>query len=387
MSELICDVTGIPDSELARPPVSRMRKTGPIDDLYAKLGLKNIPALDGLRGIAIVLVLCYHFSFPPGIPGPMGVTIFFVLSGFLITWLLLKENERSGTVSLRSFYKRRALRIFPAFYCYWFLSVVVLWLAHRKILWSEFGSAFLYFSNYYYSFASPQRPFMPFTWSLAVEEQFYFLWPTLFLLYRHDLKKLTYFLLGVIMASWVYRAILCFGLHSSEIYLQHSFDTRLDSLLTGALLAVLLKRKVILSYFESVSRTPIAPAATIALLCLSVVLGDLITFFDYRHTIGYMLEPALIATLIVQMIALGNQGAWSWINARPVRMVGVLSYSIYLYHFSTARVLQELMPDAQWRWRYQLAARFLGSIAVAAASYYLIERPFLKLKDRKVVEC
>jgi acyltransferase-like protein len=137
-----------PDSKLALSSAPRMRQLGPIDDLYAKLGLKKIPALDGLRGIAIALVLCYHFSFPPGIPGPMGVTIFFVLSGFLITWLLLNENERSGTVSLRGFYKRRVLRIFPAFYCYWFLSVVVLWLAHRKILWSEFGSAFLYFSNY-----------------------------------------------------------------------------------------------------------------------------------------------------------------------------------------------------------------------------------------------
>jgi peptidoglycan/LPS O-acetylase OafA/YrhL len=154
--------------------------------------------------------------------------------------------------------------------------------------------------------------------------------------------------------------------------------------MTGALLAVLLKRKVILGYFESVSRTPIAPAISVGLLCLSTVLGDQITVFDYRHTIGYMIEPALIATFIVQMIVLGNQGAWSWINARPIQMLGVLSYSIYLYHFSTARLLNELMPDTQWRWRYQLAARFLGSIAVAATSYYLIERPCLKLKGRKL---
>jgi len=384
VNELVCDIKGISDNKLALSSASLIQQSGPIGDLYARLRLKKIPALDGLRGIAIVLVLCYHFSFPPGIPGPMGVTIFFVLSGFLITWLLLNENERSGTVSLRNFYKRRVLRIFPAFYCYWFLSVVVLWLAHRKILWSEFGSAFLYLSNYYYSFVPSQRPFMPFTWSLAVEEQFYVLWPSLFLLYRRNLKKLTYFLLGLIMVSWVYRAILCFGLHASQVYLQHSFDTRVDSLMTGALLAVLLKRKVILGYFESVSRTPIAPVISVGLLCLSTVLGDQITVFDYRHTIGYMIEPALIATFIVQMIVLGNQGAWSWINARPIQMLGVLSYSIYLYHFSTARLLNELMPDTQWRWRYQLAARFLGSIAVAAASYYLIERPCLKLKGRKL---
>jgi peptidoglycan/LPS O-acetylase OafA/YrhL len=92
---------GISDNKLALSSASLIQQSGPIGDLYTRLKLKKIPALDGLRGIAIVLVLCYHFSFPPGIPGPMGVTIFFVLSGFLITWLLLNENERSGTVSSR----------------------------------------------------------------------------------------------------------------------------------------------------------------------------------------------------------------------------------------------------------------------------------------------
>jgi peptidoglycan/LPS O-acetylase OafA/YrhL len=125
---------GISDNKLALSSASLIQQSGPIGDLYARLRLKKIPALDGLRGIAIILVLCYYFSFPPGIPGPMGVTIFFVLGGFLITWLLLNENERSGTVSLRNFYKRRVLRIFPTFYCYWFFTAVRLKIEQNQLV-------------------------------------------------------------------------------------------------------------------------------------------------------------------------------------------------------------------------------------------------------------
>ncbi len=217
----------------------------PISDLYEKLSLKKIPALDGLRALAIGLVLCYHFDFPTHVPGPMGVTIFFVLSGFLITWLVLNENERTGTVSLRGFYRRRAPRILPAFYCYWLLSIAVLVLAHRTIPWGEFRASALYFSDYYYSFGSPVRPFMPFTWSLAVEEQFYFLWPAVFLFYRRDLKTLGRVISTLIASAWIYRAILYLGFSASQEYLQHSFDTRFDHLLVGALLAVWLKRRVL----------------------------------------------------------------------------------------------------------------------------------------------
>ncbi|HEY4660041.1 MAG TPA: acyltransferase family protein, partial [Terriglobales bacterium] len=89
-----------------------------------------MPSLDGIRAVAVALVVFYHLGIP-GVPGGMGVLMFFVLSGFLITWLLLKEEERFGHISLKLFYARRTLRIFPAFYVYWFL-IIALWIISSR---------------------------------------------------------------------------------------------------------------------------------------------------------------------------------------------------------------------------------------------------------------
>jgi peptidoglycan/LPS O-acetylase OafA/YrhL len=116
--------------------------------LESKLSHSHIPALDGLRAVAVSLVIVSHFGFEL-VPGAHGVMIFFVLSGFLITWLLLNESERDGTVSLKSFYKRRTLRIFPAFYAYWFVLIAILIGTGKAVLWTHAFSALFYSSNYY----------------------------------------------------------------------------------------------------------------------------------------------------------------------------------------------------------------------------------------------
>jgi peptidoglycan/LPS O-acetylase OafA/YrhL len=115
--------------------------------LDSKLSHSHIPALDGLRAVAVFLVIVAHFGFVM-VPGTHSVMIFFVLSGFLITWLLLKENERYGAVSLAAFYKRRTLRIFPAFYAYWMLMITFLVGTGRAVLWPHAWSALFYTSNY-----------------------------------------------------------------------------------------------------------------------------------------------------------------------------------------------------------------------------------------------
>src|SRR5947209_7640300 len=112
-------------------------------ELEARLGASHLPALDGLRALAVLLVFGCHFGLLPiAIPGGLGVLIFFVLSGFLITWLLLGEEERYGSVSLPQFYLRRALRIFPAFYVFWVLVTGALWATGRVVPWREAVSAF-----------------------------------------------------------------------------------------------------------------------------------------------------------------------------------------------------------------------------------------------------
>jgi peptidoglycan/LPS O-acetylase OafA/YrhL len=156
--------------------------------LQARIRLPSIPALDGIRAIAVFLVIFYHLSNErplPVFPGPLGVLGFFVLSGFLITWLLIKEQEKTGSISLGGFYRRRALRIFPAFYVFWILAVGSHWLVHgaKNVPWSQALSAFFYVSNYFHAMIHSSPEFIIHTWSLSAQEQFYMLWPLTFLFF------------------------------------------------------------------------------------------------------------------------------------------------------------------------------------------------------------
>ena len=110
------------------------------EQLRRRLDMQHIPALDGVRGLSVALVIFYHAGIP--VSGPLGVLMFFVLSGFLITWLLLKEDEQFGAISLRSFYRRRTLRIFPAFYCFWAMAVLLRIAGGGAVLWPTAWSSF-----------------------------------------------------------------------------------------------------------------------------------------------------------------------------------------------------------------------------------------------------
>src|SRR5262249_39709282 len=148
-----------------------------VDKLSQSFHAKHIPKLDGLRAISALLVMLYHFGLP--IPAGLGVTCFFVISGFLITRLLLDGHERTRRVSLKDFYIRRSFRIFPAFYVYW--AGITVWLVYRRhVIWGQAVSSFFYVCNYYQGLHHyPSTPYSR-TWSLGVEEQFYLLWPWVF---------------------------------------------------------------------------------------------------------------------------------------------------------------------------------------------------------------
>ncbi|HEX9445176.1 MAG TPA: acyltransferase, partial [Candidatus Binatia bacterium] len=181
------------------------------------LSAAHLPGLDGLRMVAVFLVVFYHFGFEWS-PGGHGVLAFFVLSGFLITWLLLKEEEQFGAVSLKLFYLRRSLRIFPAFYCYWLLMTGYLLLFHKPILWSQALSSFAYVANYYQAILGDPDTGYSHTWSLGIEEQFYLLWPVAFIALRARGRRVAA-LTTVIGAIWIYRAILEFILKVDQGYI------------------------------------------------------------------------------------------------------------------------------------------------------------------------
>lgn len=358
------------DSEVPRAPFTR--------ELNAALASPNIPALDGMRAIAVFLVIIYHFGIA-WVPGGLGVLAFFVLSGFLITWLLLKENSKAGDISIRNFYMRRVLRIFPAFYVYWFGVVALMVLFRRAVPWGHAWSAFFYLGNYYNALVPVHESFVSHTWSLAIEEQFYLLWPTLLYLFRKDLVRLTRVLSGLIVFAWVYRAFLHLGLHVSQSYIYNAFDTRLDQLFVGCLLAVLLKRGALTSVWRFVCSRAYLPAITFALLAASTVLQEAFGT-AYRNVIGFAAEPVLVAVLLVQLIKLSPDATWKWINWPWMRYLGRISYSLYLYQEMTLHPARRVFSNQPVL--AQLMVAILGTVLIATASYYFVELPFLSLKSK-----
>jgi peptidoglycan/LPS O-acetylase OafA/YrhL len=345
--------------------------------LVMRLGSSHLPALDGLRAVAVLLVILYHFGYE-WIPGPLGVLIFFVLSGFLITWLLLAEEQRAGGVSLPRFYLRRSLRIFPAFYAYFFLCAALLLATGRPVPWGAAASALFYVGNYHSALADPAPHFVSHAWSLAVEEQFYLLWPALFVAFRKDLRKLTWCLVALIGGIWVYRA----ALHLSGVspqYLYYAFDARADHLFVGCLLAVLLRRGALAPLWRAACAAAYLPLIPIGLLVVSTLLRYELGY-AYRNLVGFIVDPLLVAVLIAQLIAFGGHAAWRWLDGRVFGHLGRISYPLYLYQQVTLMPARELLAGAPAA--VQLAAGLLATLGLAWASFYLVERPFLRLKTR-----
>ncbi len=353
-------------------------------DLQSKLLLSNIPTLDGVRAISVFLVIFYHLGLqlgPPILPGPLGVLAFFVLSGFLITWLLLKEDEKYGSVSLKGFYKRRTLRIFPAFYAFWLVSLLARFARGGDIPWTQAFSAFFYVSDYHHAIFRPQPEYMMHTWSLGVEEQFYLLWPLCFLAFGKKRRSLIAGLSAVILAVWIHRIHLWTAFHARD-YISYAFDTRIDAILVGCLLALLLKEGLGKKLLERVCQPVWGPAISISLIVASVLAEQSSAGWSqaYRLMCGLAIEPFLVALLLCQLIVQSSVFPWKWLNREPILYLGRISYPLYLYHgFSSA--LAERLTGTAHKVVFVLAT-VLVSVVVASGSYFFVEKPFLALKKR-----
>jgi peptidoglycan/LPS O-acetylase OafA/YrhL len=348
------------------------------ENLSTGLELSQLPALDGLRAIAAFLVVFYHFGFE-NVPAGLGVLMFFVLSGFLITWLLLKEDEKLGSISLRDFYVRRSLRIFPAFYCYGLLYIGIVLALHKRIVWSQVVCAFLYVNNYYQAIRGDPNTGLSHTWSLGIEEQFYLLWAPAFRLLRKRRKTMAWVLASIIVAIWIYRPVLHFVFGVWQGYIYEAFDTRADHLLMGCLLAVLLRSQFLARFWRVVCSNVGLSVLITALLGLSVTLA--IHFgTTYRDTVGFVVDPILVALLIVQFIAFRKRMIWAWLNLAWVRFLGRISYSVYLYQQIALEPVRKHLANTPVL--FQLVVAVSVVTLVASASYFIVEKPFLRLRDR-----
>lgn len=360
-------------------------KLGAYSQLQGRIRLPSIPALDGIRAIAVLLVLFYHLSNErplPALPGPLGVLGFFVLSGFLITWLLIKEKEKSGSISLKGFYRRRALRIFPAFYVFWMLAVGSRWIVHgaSDVPWSQAFSAFFYVSNYLHAILHPVPDFIIHTWSLSAEEQFYLLWPLTFLLFSKKTRHLMLSLAAVIVAIWIHRGHLWMSDHASY-YITYAFDTRADALLVGCLLALVLKEGFAQQVFERICRPVWSPLLTCLLIGASLYAGGV--WEGYKLVGGLAIEPVLVAILLCQWIVQSASLPWKWLNSKPASYLGRISYPLYLYHMLATHIAVRIAAHigVQNTGLFVILA-VLTAVVISSCSYYIVEKPFLALKAK-----
>jgi peptidoglycan/LPS O-acetylase OafA/YrhL len=331
-----------------------------------------VPTLDGYRAVGIFLVAADHFGYTA--PGGMALTGFFALSGFLITWLLRKEQLATGDISIRRFYLRRMFRILPAYYVYVVLSLALMFYLGKPLPYGPVTSSLAYVANYYNAFnGHPPGPFSH-LWSLAVEEQFYLLWPVLLVFFtRRGWRAVVTFLITVSVLVLLWRSMLLF--RTGDIaYVYNAFDTRFDCLAIGCLLALCVEKEGFRRFVGTVTRWTWLPLVTLGVLTVLKQGPPL-----YQYSLGFTLHAVLLSIFIIQLVTLHKSRLWSWLDRPMVRYIGALSYPMYLYHQwgIGLGVKANFFPGVG-----QYAIGMFATIAAAAASYHFIERPFLRLKKR-----
>lgn len=344
------------------PPVARAR---------------HLPALDGLRAVAVFIVITYHAGLMQGIPGDLGVTLFFVLSGFLITWLLMREFASTGSISIRAFYTRRALRIFPAYYVFILFSLALdTALGHRWSL-GLVSVAFTYLVNYYNAFLGHPTTSIAHAWSLAVEEQFYLLWPLACLALLHRSRAVARRTVGIVIVAVVlWRSALYLFLHAPASYVYNAFDTRCDALAIGCFLALSSEEGWFASLERRIRSSSLLPLVPIILILLFRHYSSP----AYHYSIGMTVDAVLIALFMVQMLGLSTTPLWSWLDHPIIRTLGLISYPCYLYHAWGLSVGEKLLPHGPKVLTF--AVGYAATLCMAWGSFKIIERPFLAIKDR-----
>ena len=340
----------------------------------------TIPSLDGLRAVSIAIVFFAHAHVVRGLPGGFGVTVFFFLSGYLITTLFYRERDKTGGIDLRAFYIRRLLRLSPPLFVTLALTygLVAAGVFEGRLAPGAIASQIFYYYNYYsvYVPGSTEGALgLNVLWSLAVEEHFYLIYPWIFLLLLRDRLNLTHmaWILAGILAWRIFRFTVM-GTSANTIYM--STDTRFDSILYGALLAMMAAGGQARRFFPegAWARSAILLAA-LAVLLLCFVWRDA----TFRSTLRYSLQG--LALMPVFHYAVTRPDLWYFrpLNWTPLRWIGIYSYTIYLSHTVVLGNLDGIGPGNRL-----VFALLAGAICVAYAAFifHFVERPIKALRNR-----
>lgn len=356
---------------------------------------KYLPSIDSLRAIAVIAVIIYHIdaNYLPG--GFLGVDLFFVLSGYLISSLIIKEYKSTGTVNLYNFYVRRARRLLPAVYFMITVVLIIITLFNGVLLKKSYLDAlfgYIYSSNWWYifhkldyfdSFGS-QSPFKH-LWSLAIEEQFYMFFPLIFLLFNRKSKSnnsnsklnknFIYVVLSLILVSLIAH-ILLFDINNiNRIYF--GTDTRAFSLLVGVVGAILYPMDRL---SERTTKKDNMIYSIVSLVSILVLIGIMINTSEYNTWLyrGGFLLVAIIGLIII--ISSGRQYTFmsKLLSFKPFVFIGKISYSLYLWHFPILVVTTPVSEIGNPNLFY-VTLRIVLIFLVATGSYMFVETPIRKL--------
>ena len=344
--------------------------------------LGRVPGFDGVRAIAVLLVIWSHIGILHAIPGGfkpkggfLGVDVFFVLSGFLITALLLGEQGVAGRVRFAAFYRRRALRLLPVIFAFLTAHVVFTqYVLHTpaKVERESIPAAVLFFTNWRAVYSQLPVAFGH-LWSLAVEEQFYIVWPFVMTLLsararlRTVMAVLGSALLGVaLLRAWMWQG------DTSNARLLLGTDTHSDGIIAGALLAHLWVR-------QRVPRRGVRLAAS----CGAVFVLSSTFLLDSTSPFLYLGGFTLIAACVAAVLLAVVDTAWAGVRLlelAPLRAIGRVSYGLYMWH----PLVFWWVWHETWSWGKspRLLTALLLTATVTAVSWFAIEQPFLRWKDR-----
>ncbi|HZP28662.1 MAG TPA: acyltransferase family protein [Acidimicrobiia bacterium] len=365
------------------------QRTGRRSDEAPRAVFPHQPALDGLRAVAVLAVIAYHLGYGWAAGGYLGVDAFFVLSGYLITSLLLVEYAAGGRIDLTAFWARRARRLLPALLLV--LTAVSVWAA-LELRPDQLGNlrgdglATLFYGANWRFVASGQSYFDVFSsasplrhaWSLAIEEQFYLVWPLVVLACLRLARGRARLLAGVCVGGAAVSIALMAAVYDptdpSRAY--YGTDTRAHALLVGALLAILLRHR------GARAAGPDAPpraGRTLQIVGTAAALGCIAAFALIPDTSGAMYRGGFaafavaVALLIAAAVAPGPSPLRQVLSVRPLRFLGTISYGLYLWHWPVQVALDETRTGLSGVGLD--AARIVTTFTLATLSFAIVERP------------
>jgi len=341
---------------------------------------KYLPSLNGLRGISIILVVMSHLPkydndiYLKIFNGHLGVNIFFCLSGFLITTLCIKEKELSGTISLKLFYIRRALRIFPVAYLYLAVLFLINSIFHLDIAKFQFVAAMFYLTNLSYFRSHNFTWFTGHYWSLAVEEQFYLIFP--FILKKSS-NTFYYVLIFIVFILPVFCALQEFfpRINNSVLYAFTHYFIKFQSISVGCLFSIITFKEGFNNTFFNFIQSYKVPLNILAFFLIFYLGYD--DFYSLKAICVNLVISFLTSYIIISNVPINNDIVYKLLNNKQISFIGILSYSIYIWQqiFTSG---SDKLPAFLVTLPFNIA--FI--IITPLLSYFFYEKYFLSLKNK-----